>query len=112
MKRAGIISSIAFPIFMILLLSSCNETSSQSNTVSIPMRDGIALTTDLWFPEAGNGLEKTNIPVFLIGGWYDFGGIGTKESYLHLCKSHNPYIKLLIDVFTVGPNTWIKSNKG
>lgn len=41
-------------------------------------------------------LEKTDIPVFLIGGWYDFGGIGTKEAYLHLSKSQNPNIKLLI----------------
>jgi hypothetical protein len=41
-------------------------------------------------------LEKTDIPVFLIGGWYDFGGIGTKEVYFHLKKSQNPNIKLLI----------------
>lgn len=45
-------------------------------------------------------LEKTNIPVFLIGGWYDFGGIGTKEAYLHLVKSANPNIKLLIGPWT------------
>lgn len=42
------------------------------------------------------GLENINIPVFIIGGWYDFGGIGTKESYLHLSKSNNSNIKLLI----------------
>jgi putative CocE/NonD family hydrolase len=109
-----------------------------------------------------NKLEKINIPVFIIGGWYDFGGIGTKESYLHLSKSINPNIKLLIgpwahhtlgksklmeydfgyeaevdllkkelewlnywmkdvnnknyndslvEVFKVGPNKWIRSNK-
>jgi len=50
-------------------------------------------------------LEKTDIPVFLIGGWYDFGGIGTKESYLHLSKSKNPNIKLLL-----GP--WSHQNLG
>lgn len=41
-------------------------------------------------------LKKTDIPVFLIGGWYDFGGIGTKEAYMHLRQSQNPNIKLMI----------------
>jgi len=55
-------------------------------------------------------LEKTDIPAFLIGGWYDFGGIGTKEAYLHLKKSKNPNIKLLIGPWS--HNTLGKSRLG
>jgi putative CocE/NonD family hydrolase len=41
-------------------------------------------------------LEQLDIPVFLIGGWFDFGGIGTKLTYERLKKSHNDTIKLII----------------
>ncbi len=41
-------------------------------------------------------LEAMDIPVFLISGWFDFGGIGTKETYLHLKESKNKNIKLLL----------------
>ena len=49
-------------------------------------------------------LETVSIPVFLQGGWFDFGGIGTKEAYLHLQESGNRYLKLLI-----GP--WMHSGR-
>lgn len=41
-------------------------------------------------------LETVDIPVFIIGGWYDFGGIGTKETYMHLARPGGPPVKLLI----------------
>jgi len=41
-------------------------------------------------------LESIQIPVFIIGGWFDFGGIGTKKVYEHLKKSNTDDIKLLI----------------
>jgi len=50
-------------------------------------------------------LEKIDIPAFIIGGWYDFGGIGTKEAYLHLKRTDGPPVKLLI-----GP--WSHHNLG
>ena len=42
------------------------------------------------------GLEHIDIPAFIIGGWFDFGGIGTKLAYQHLRMSANDHIKLLI----------------
>jgi len=45
-------------------------------------------------------LRSINIPVFIIGGWFDFAGMGTKESYLHLKESSNRNIKLLIGPWT------------
>jgi len=41
-------------------------------------------------------LKEMDLPVFLQGGWFDFGGIGTKLSYLGLKESRNKYIKLII----------------
>jgi len=41
-------------------------------------------------------LESINIPVFIIGGWFDFGGIGTKVAYKHLTQSKAMDVKLLI----------------
>jgi putative CocE/NonD family hydrolase len=41
-------------------------------------------------------LESLDIPVFIQGGWFDFGGIGTKLSYLHLKASKNKHVKLII----------------
>jgi putative CocE/NonD family hydrolase len=49
-------------------------------------------------------LESLSIPVFLQGGWFDFGGIGTKLAYQHLENSDCKYVKLLI-----GP--WLHSGK-
>jgi putative CocE/NonD family hydrolase len=41
-------------------------------------------------------LEKLDIPVFLQSGWFDGDGIGAKLAYLHLKKSKNKYIKLIL----------------
>jgi putative CocE/NonD family hydrolase len=50
------------------------------------------------------GLEDVDIPVFLQGGWFDFGGIGTKQAYAHLSRSDSPHLRLLI-----GP--WLHSGR-
>lgn len=53
-------------------------------------------------------LEQIDIPVFIIGGWFDFGGIGTKKAYQHLRKSKNENIKLIIGPWmhqTIGKST-------
>ena len=49
-------------------------------------------------------LEDVSIPAFVQGGWFDFGGIGTKQAYTHLKRSKSRYVKLLI-----GP--WLHSGK-
>ncbi len=41
-------------------------------------------------------LEHIDIPVFLIGGWFDFSSIGTELAYQHLTMSGNDRIKLLV----------------
>jgi len=55
-------------------------------------------TMDSYWEKAGvlEELEELDLPVFIQGGWFDFGGIGTKLSYLHLKKSKNKHIKLII----------------
>ena len=47
-------------------------------------------------------LAEVDIPVYIQGGWLDFGGIGTKLSYLHLARSDNQNIKLLIGPWSHG----------
>lgn len=54
-------------------------------------------------------LEQIDIAVFIVGGWFDFGGIGTKEVYSHLKKSKNKNIKLVIGPWmhqTIGKSTY------
>jgi len=41
-------------------------------------------------------LETLDIPVFLQSGWFDGDGIGAKLAYLHLKKSKNEHIKLIL----------------
>jgi len=41
-------------------------------------------------------LERLDIPVFLQSGWFDGDGIGAKLAYLHLKKSNNKHIKLIL----------------
>lgn len=50
-------------------------------------------------------LETLDIPVFLQSGWFDGDGIGAKLAYLHLKKSKNTYIKIIL-----GP--WGHSDQG
>ncbi len=53
-------------------------------------------------------LKNVSIPVYIIGGWFDFGGIGTKATYMSLKESGNDQLKLLIGPWmhqTIGKST-------
>jgi len=118
-------------LFLLLLwgvISGCGSAASQEKqTVKVPVRDGIQLTTDLWFP-AGEGPwpvilirtpygkhNQAGYGKFFSGHDYvtaiqEVRGTGSSEGqfdYWLKGEENGILEKPLVEVFSVGPNRWV-----
>ncbi len=81
MKEFNTISFSIIYLLTICILFSCNKASTQNRTIDIPMRDGIKLATELYFPENSEGPW----PVILLRTAYSSK---SQKSYGEFFSSH------------------------
>lgn len=76
-KTVSVTLSIGVIISVIALFSECSAENLSNRTVMVPMRDGIKLATNLYFPKSENGafpviLMRTPYNKEILKGYGDY----------------------------------------